>query len=66
MDFERDKINEVKTMIIILIAIIVISAIGASVTSFEILLLGTSIVSFIGIISYILYIFNDDNIGFRD
>ena len=66
MDFERDKINEVKTMIIILVAIIVISAIGASVTSFEILLLGTSIVSFIGIISYILYIFNDDNIGFRD
>lgn len=66
MDFERDKINEVKTMIIILMAIIVISAIGASVTSFEILLFGISIVSFIGIISYILYIFNDDNIGFRD
>ena len=39
MDFERDKINEVKTMIIIVVAIIVISAIGASVTSFEILLL---------------------------
>lgn len=66
MDFERDKINEVKTMIITVVAIIVASAIGFSVISFEILLLGISIVSFIGIISYILYIFNDDNIGFRD
>ena len=66
MDFTRDSIDGVKATLIIFLFIVIASAIGASVTSFEILLLGISIVSFIGIIRYILYIFNDDNIGFRD
>ncbi|MCL4373227.1 hypothetical protein M1384_04165 [Candidatus Parvarchaeota archaeon] len=66
MDFTRDSIDGVKATLIIFLFIVIASAIGASVTSFEILLLGIGIVSFIGIISYILYIFNDNNIGFRD
>lgn len=55
MDVERDKINEVKTIIITVVAIIVTSAIGFSVISFEILLFGVITVSLIGSIGIILY-----------
>lgn len=61
MGFERDSIEGVKVTILIMLAIIIASVIGASVTSLEILLFGVSLVSIIGVIGYILYALNKDS-----
>ncbi|EEZ92606.1 MAG: hypothetical protein BJBARM4_0803 [Candidatus Parvarchaeum acidiphilum ARMAN-4] len=56
MDFVRDKIEEIKATLVILVLMIVASAVGASVTGFKILLYGIAIASFIGTVGYIIHL----------
>lgn len=64
MDFARDSIDGVKSLIILSLVIIVASVIGVPLVSFGILLFGVSIASIIGIAGYILYVINkaDDSL----
>ena len=59
MNFIGNSIDGIKVTLVILIAIIVSSAVGASIVSFKILLFGAGVASFIGIISDVYHISKD-------
>lgn len=66
MGFARNSIDGLKESLIVLVIIIIASAIGASIISFEILLYGLGVISLIGLVSYILGITNEDQILSED